>query len=348
MITKTSRKLIIFGNGLGMAIDPQHFNLKRALNEVWDNDSYLSFIDKKFLKKCLKNKNVPHGEDDLDIFHIANIYCKFLSNLDHKNNKDTNFLSSKGEKFPLIASKFIHNVAFALYGKDKENIRLPSTFEDSLVDFISNTKSHVATLNYDKLLYESFLEKGILQPTYNNTSLVDGILRDGFDASNLERHYGNDFGYYLHLHGSPLFYNKDKKIVKFKRNELHPNCVSSEHIVLTHVKHKREIITRSNLLYNYWEYLKIAISEADEVVLFGYSGMDIHLNEILKMYLNYKKNENKNKNVKIIEWKNSVHKIWDGHNFEDHEGSSQEFWDEIIGKKVSLIQLSNITDYTDW
>lgn len=33
-----TRKLLIFGNGLGMAIDPSHYSLPHALNTVWTDD----------------------------------------------------------------------------------------------------------------------------------------------------------------------------------------------------------------------------------------------------------------------------------------------------------------------
>ncbi len=32
-----SRKLLIFGNGLGMAIDHNHYSLTNALNTVWSD-----------------------------------------------------------------------------------------------------------------------------------------------------------------------------------------------------------------------------------------------------------------------------------------------------------------------
>jgi hypothetical protein len=72
-----------------------------------------------------------------------------------------------------------------------------------LINFVSSTKSHVATLNYDKLLYEEFINAGICSGF--SGQLVDGFTSSGFDSSNLVRLYGRNFGYYMHLHGSPLF-----------------------------------------------------------------------------------------------------------------------------------------------
>ncbi|MFZ6773714.1 hypothetical protein ACO0LB_13440 [Undibacterium sp. SXout7W] len=41
------RKLVIFGNGLGMAIDPVHFSLQPALEEIWERDNFLSNAQKQ-------------------------------------------------------------------------------------------------------------------------------------------------------------------------------------------------------------------------------------------------------------------------------------------------------------
>ena len=51
----------------------------------------------------------------------------------------------------------------------------PST---SVIDFIKNTKSHVATLNYDKLLYDEFIKEEICKG-YSGY-LVDGFYDTGF------------------------------------------------------------------------------------------------------------------------------------------------------------------------
>jgi len=95
---------------------------------------------------------------------------------------------------------------------------LPIGFENSVVDYVRETKSHVATLNYDKLLYQSLIENEILSG-FDGT-LVDGMLNRGFDEKALERRYGKDFGYYLHLHGSPLFYEHRGNVRKWQRHEL--------------------------------------------------------------------------------------------------------------------------------
>jgi hypothetical protein len=40
---------------------------------------------------------------------------------------------------------------------------------------------------------------------YFHTTLVDGMVGNGFSSQALERLYNNTFGYYLHLNGSPCF-----------------------------------------------------------------------------------------------------------------------------------------------
>jgi hypothetical protein len=61
---------------------------------------------------------------------------------------------------------------------------LPPEFLGSLVDFVRRTRSHVATLNYDKLLYGAFLDAGLMAD-YFNTTLVDGMMEDGFSSETM-------------------------------------------------------------------------------------------------------------------------------------------------------------------
>lgn len=49
---KMDRKLIIFGNGLGMALDPKHFSLQRALQDVWDEKDFLFAKQKELIEHC--------------------------------------------------------------------------------------------------------------------------------------------------------------------------------------------------------------------------------------------------------------------------------------------------------
>lgn len=220
----------------------------------------------------------------------------------------------------------MHKVATKLHNY---NGALPKIFEDKLVAFIRETRSHVATLNYDKLLYNSFIDNDILSG-YEGY-LVDGMLGRGFSSDAMERRAGRVFGYYLHLHGSPLFVNRHGEIVKLSRQEmLVGRTEASEHIVLTHVKHKPSVIAASDVLSAYWDYLRFALSEVEEIILFGYSGLDNHLNSLLRPYLNAT-------TLRVVEWSGAGEKI-----------DRESYWQSIFGKNVTVVRLNNITNFTQW
>lgn len=53
------------------------------------------------------------------------------------------------------------------------------------------------------------------------------------------------------------------------------------HLVLTHAKSKPGAIRSSPILHAYWKELDNILREPTEVTLFGYGGMDLHLNNLL-------------------------------------------------------------------
>ena len=308
-----------------MALDPSHFSLSNALKKIWEKKNFLTDEQKKLIERALNRGGAPENEDELDVLHTAVTSCRALSKI---GTGDVHWLSEEGKKFPTDTAVYIHKVATLLHNYDGS---LPKDFEDSIIDFIKKTKSHVATLNYDKLLYSSFIENNIVSG-YSGF-LVDGMLHSGFSSDNLERKRGRNFGYYLHLHGSPLFKDlEDKKTVKLSRGQLDVELnIPSNHIVLTHVKHKPTVITGSYVLSSYWEYLSFSLSEVNEIVLFGYSGCDTHLNEMLRPYLQAKC-------LSIIEWEGA-----------GNEDERKRFWKETLKKAPDrLIRLDNITNFREW
>ncbi|MFP1872111.1 hypothetical protein ACLEDV_09135 [Lonsdalea quercina] len=318
-----ARKLLIFGNGLGMALDHEHFSLAAALEEIWNRPNFLKDEQKTLIEQCLQRRGAPTGEHELDTLHQAITYCKALRQI---GKGDVHWLTKYGLDFPDITAIYIHKVATRLHNYDGI---LPLEFERNLIQFIINTSSHVATLNYDRLLYNSFIENDI----FNGYSghLVDGILDKGFSSEALERRYGNNFGYYLHLHGSPLFFNDGQRVMKLSRPQLTlDQDVASEHIVLTHIKRKPSVIAASHVLSTYWDYLQFALSESEEIILFGYSGCDDHLNILLRPYLDSKR-------LRVIEWSGA-----------GEQGKRETYWQKILGQGISVIRFDNITDFTDW
>ncbi|MBX9268697.1 hypothetical protein [Chromobacterium violaceum] len=205
---------------------------------------------------------------------------------------------------------------------------LPDEFSTPLIKYVKESKSHVGTLNYDKLIYDKFLESGVLSG-YSGV-LVDGCLDVGFNEDNMKRLYGRTFGYYMHLHGSPLFFDHDGVIYKYRRfDHVDHRNEGLRHIVLTHIKHKVAIIESSYILRTYWRYLIDGLNESGCVVLFGYSGMDVHLNTLLMHYNSKKKY--------IVEWSGAGSDV-----------VRNDFWKSKMGNNFELIRLDNVLDFKEW
>ncbi|WP_422139005.1 hypothetical protein [Endozoicomonas sp. ALC020] len=318
-----SRKLLIFGNGLGMALDPQHFLLSDALEVIWNNSNVLNANQRQLILRCTGRHQAPQGEDELDKLHLAINACKTLDRIGDGN---VHWLTDDGQAFPSTTATYLHKVATHLHNYEGE---LPQDFMQPLLEFIRETKSHVATLNYDKLLYGPFIDSNIVG-RYDIASLIDGMTDTGLSSDSLERKYGNDFGYYLHLHGSPLFMGSGSTSSKLQRHQLTLNSGTGQHIVLSHIDHKPSVIAASYILRTYWDYLRFALSEVDEIILFGYSGLDKHLNELIKPYL-------KARSCRVVEWAGS-------------EGDRRSFWQNVLGTRLqkNYIPMDNILDFVNW
>lgn len=183
----------------------------------------------------------------MDRLHLAAVSCNFLKEIP-RLDQEVNWLSHNGYTFSEVTQKYIYVVATYL---GNNSFSLPIQFKTKLLEFIKTTNSHITTLNYDKLLYKSFIRNDITTEGYQG-HLVDGIYRRGFNENNLERYRNNDFGYYLHLYGSPLFYENEDIIFKHRHNNLDINsCYPSKHIVLTHIKHKLSVISSSRIPSTY-------------------------------------------------------------------------------------------------
>lgn len=321
------RKLLIFGNGLGMAIDHNHYSLTNALNTVWADDTlWNDTVHRDLIQNCIPSGLCPISEQELDKLYLVSISCDYLNNFPNTTNGQ-HWLSNYGQDFTNATQEYIHTVASQLF--DSVNT-LPTVFKTALIDFIKNSNSHVATLNYDKLLYEEFIHAGICNGF--SGQLVDGFTNSGFDNSNLIRRYSRNFGYYMHLHGCPLFKDSNGLTYKLSTSEISTgNIFGSKHIVLTHIPHKPSVIAASEVLSTYWSYLILSLNEVDEIILFGYSGCDTHLNRILKMHAS-------SKTKKIVEW--------DGDGFNILQ--RQTFWDNELGTNVTLQRMSDITQFTSW
>ena len=321
------RKLLFFGNGLGMSLDPNQFDLRNALRSVWDSDA-LTQDQKRLISRCLpQDREVEHPieEDELGPVQQALVACDILIRL--SAGGEPGWLSPHGVEFPSAVRSFIHNVACHFFDSE---LGLHDYFLNPLVDFINATNSHVATTNYDNLLYQPFIERGVLRGL--DGPLVDGMFNRGFSAENLERRYGRSFGVYMHLHGSPLYYDDDDGLIKkMKQPQLAENRgTPSRHIVLTNIRYKSAVIYNSYLLSSYADYFERAINEASEIVVVGYGGGDTHLNSRIRRL-------GREKPIRVVEREAQ----------RPHE-DRLNFWRPKLGSQTNLVQLPSILEFNDW
>jgi len=316
------KSLIVTGNGLGRAVDNDFFNLATAIKRIWDDHGRISEEARGTISSCIprhKGIEIFEGEHDLDLLHRARNSCGILKEIAPGSNP---WLSDGGINLPKHTAHFITCVAASF---QNTGLSIPDSFVDPLVEYLHETNSHVATLNYDDLLYIPLIDREIL---CGFNTLVDGfwVKKGGFSEENLKRKNGNTFGYYLHLHGSPLFVGNNK--IEHSRVGLE----TSEHIVLTHIQHKREVISSSEILSAYWSYLDFALSEVRDIVVIGYGGSDVHLNERISRY-----SGRAGIKIRVVE--------------RTAEGSRTEriqFWRDIFQCGINLIQVDNILEFTQW
>ena len=331
------RKVLIFGNGLGMSISPDAYNLTSAMSEVWEN-GYLDEGQKGLISTCLPSGSErPTSEEQLATLQDTVGACEVL--LGVPDTGAGHWLSDEGRQFPAAVNRFAFLVARNMYlakhpsgASEGERCTLPSDFLEPLIQSISTSQIHVATLNYDGLLSSALSQAGLLS---NDTPvMLDGFVDDKFDRTNLFRKKKKG-AWYLHLHGCPLFVDKNTSTIR----KISPKTLTSKygslksvgkHIVLTHFKHKPKIIETSEILSIYWEFLEMAIDESEEVVLFGYSGNDAHLNRLISQV-------RASKNIRVIEWLGA-----------GNRNTRELFWKQQLGSNVALDLLEDVLSFTDW
>jgi hypothetical protein len=307
----SSRSTLIFGNGIGMAISPSTFGLVDIVKSSMKEPRYSMPEDKRTLIRLCMKKDMEKTRETFSENHLETVqrfmsYCEEMMAVGH----DKGWLNEDGRNFRSYVHEFVFNVAKYLTircTKQAEAYKAFSSNDDPFVLFIKNlceyvkvTKSHVATVNYDAILYNNFLETGILKG-YSGF-LIDGFLSSGFAAKNLNRKDVKALGYYLHLHGSPLYYNKEDVVYKYTRSQLEDamfggieDASHGRHIVLTHSDYKMPIIQSSQVLREYWKLLEVCFEESDNIVLIGCSGNDWHLNDLIR-------SRSVGKRIWVVEW----------------------------------------------
>lgn len=312
------RCTLIFGNGLGRALDNDYFKLSSGLSYVWNESTDFTDEQKKLVNSAIPDLGIneyPSSEEELDVLQIAIVAADFLRTFETAKTK---WLNKESRKLPQAFRRFVHEVAWYFHDSNK---KLPIEFNEPLSTFIRNSKSHVAVLNYDNLLYDALSLSKVLDG-YNDT-LIDGFWKSGFDGKNLDRYNTEEKSWYMHLHGSPLFI-ENKKLMREEREQFDPTHKS--HIVLTHVKHKPIIIESSPILSEYWKRFSTALSESKKIILFGCSGVDTHLNETIARYFS-------GNDLIVIE------KKMDKNNN----------WTKIFNEKTVLVhRMDNILEFNEW
>lgn len=312
------RTTFLIGNGMGRALNNEYFNLETGLRSAWNE---FDQKDQKIIS-LLNDYRIPSEEDDLERHHLIMSSCKSLIVLAKEGVK---FLNDKGNKFPILYNDYIYRVAKYFWDA---NYELPEQFLEAFMYYLRENPSHVATLNYDKLLYEPFVRNAILD-RYDRGYLIDGIynVTGNFDYTNFDRKCSNNFGYYLHLHGSPVIYTDGEKIKKSNINCELPNISQDQdwirnQIVLTHTKLKPEIILNSKLLEVYYMMFHVALNESNKIIIIGYSGSDNHINLAVQDWGRNKiLNNIQNCFIKVVCYNN--------------DGLSDDFWNEKLLPKFN-------------
>jgi hypothetical protein len=329
------RKLLIFGNGLGRSLDNDFFNLEGALQKAWEEPLVLDENQKRLIRICLPDGVIeddpilaPKREEELDRLQLVLAACDEISKFEVLGGPS--WLSDDGKKFPSAIRSYIHRAASYFH---EGGFTLPEGFVGPLARHILDSRSHVATLNYDGLLYRAFVNT----PVFKGFSCcIDGFVRK-FDPGYLRRDRPHQQSYYLHLHGSPLYItDADGQIVKKSMGDiLAIRGYSSSHLVLTHVKHKEKVIAASPVLREYWARLLEAMNECDGVVLFGYGGGDLHLNRLITECF-------REKQIEVVERKKPEYDLEDGKN------ARFSYWAELLGKSPWIWWHENILDHQSW
>lgn len=327
---------IIIGNGLGMAIDPTHFLIQTGIEKAWNE---VNFKTQERIKKLVTNHADLNTESQLkNHYHVIQA-CLMLSKIE--NHSNLSWLDPEARSFPENFRDFVVNVALHYFNYEPEDYAALNKILEKLKKYIQNNKkTHLVTINYDKLIYDRFsTDSEIMSSTAGK--LVDGFLvhKGGYTPSILWE-VKDDTGFYLHLHGSPLFYtdNSSGVIDKSKFDEFKSDVSNEafyqEHLILCPTNFKPILISQSPLLRSYWDFFKKALKESNKIILFGYSGNDLHVNEEISS-VRY------NKEIIIVEFENNQFSLEQRKTF----WSEQLHLEQKYFNDNNLIRLRSILEY---
>ncbi len=333
-----SRKLIVVGNGLGMALDNTKFSLPHAMPKVWHEKlernereliaDFIPGIDvstEPQEESRLINAQVALSAFDILQSGFGHDYAKNLKEWFSKPNQHTD-LENALNKFTFEVAREFDRTSETFH--DDEKLK---NFWRNLKAHLGTHKSHIATFNYDTALYTKYLD----DPFFEEKTVLQDCFRSGFLKPTLGK-VECERGLYLHLHGSPLFHDT---IQKRNRSELNSHTAESRnHIILSDASLKPLLIAKSKILSLYWKRLEeilhpdvrdTTITQVEEIILFGYRGGDDHLNRLIGK---------SGCPVRVVEW-------CDDHILPDRE----EWWKDKLGATNVIVDLrKNILTFNEW
>ena len=354
-----TESLFIFGNGLGRSINNEAYQLKPAMQAVWGNkenglsDDHKTTIQKSLALQDNNTQDGPQEEGQLKTIQEVIFACELLQKIEDirlpfesdETQKILADITQEASELPDALRTYVRQVAIQFLGTDKG--KLDAEFSKGLIYFINKrTKPvHIATTNYDDLLYEAFFA----DTRTVNYGLLDGCPRNDsgqFEFNRLETEISYKMskkhrGWYLHLHGSPLYVDMDENVRKLTRGDfMDPaNHKLPGHIVLTHHAFKRRIIEESPVLNAYWNIFCEKLSKSTNIILFGMSGEDDHINEAIRAYAR------KGATIRIVDWEGENPTV-------QTRAEEEECWEKRLRKekfnKANLILLRNVQDFKDW
>jgi hypothetical protein len=119
-----ARNVILFGNGLGRAIDNDFYSIKRVLQSSWDNEAVLNEQQRRLICDCLPQELIegelkaPTSEPELSNLQKVMDACDTIREFE---NEDANeqWLSQHGSSFPIAIRRYFHHAASLFHQGDK-------------------------------------------------------------------------------------------------------------------------------------------------------------------------------------------------------------------------------------
>lgn len=332
-----AKNLFIFGNGLGRALENNFFQIEPAMRAAWDDKECLTEVQRDLISRCISKatgeSREPRAEHELEPLYDVLEACETIAEFETVDVRGGAWLTEHGVQFPQAIRKYIHRVS--RYFHEREEIGfddrdyLPESFSAPLYDAACNIGINVATLNYDDLLYNIFTET----PVFGEYKLRDCFFRDGFDYDRAQKKHNEPWGWFLHLHGSPLYQSHPGRVpTKMTRWDLKKfEGGPTNHVILANVENKAKLIDSSEILRAYWLRFRSTVSAANNIVLFGYSGEDLHLNDVIETSAG-------DARIRVVEWSGA-----------GEIGARNIYWTSALGgKNVEVIPLDDILQFTDW